>query len=175
MLGAEFPAIFFRQLRHVDLADVQHRAQRQRDHAPRRMRCQPGQGDPVVSVQPLRRLPVRESGCDGRRRLPRAVRNGKWASRPSPTGCDRRMDLDGAEHIVRQRDDARDRRTMISHPTPARRVRALIPKQAQEKKRSASSGALPSRSALLLSLVLKQANVLRDFTENSKPSVFSGV
>jgi len=53
MFGTKFPVVFLRQLRHIDLADVQHRTQRQRDHAPRRMRCEPSQGDPVVSVQPL--------------------------------------------------------------------------------------------------------------------------
>ena len=54
MFGAKFPGVmFFRQFGHVDLADVQHRAQRHRDHTPQRMRRQPGQGDPVVSVEPL--------------------------------------------------------------------------------------------------------------------------
>ena len=53
MFGAKFPVMFYCQLRHIDLADVQHRTQRHRDHAPHRMRRQPGQGDPVVSVQPL--------------------------------------------------------------------------------------------------------------------------
>ena len=102
MLGAEFPAIFFRQFGDVDLADVQHRAQRQRDHAPRRMGCQPGQGDPVVPVQPLA---VCRSGSRvvmdaGTFHVPAITRRGRVVHPQQNTIAEPRRELlhDQAEH-----------------------------------------------------------------------------
>ena len=53
MFRRKFPAPFHVEPRHIDFANIQQRTQRQCDHAPTRMLCQPRQRDPIVPVAKL--------------------------------------------------------------------------------------------------------------------------
>ena len=53
MFRAELPAVFRVQWRHINLADIQQRTQRQRDDSPQAVRREKRQRHEVVTVQPL--------------------------------------------------------------------------------------------------------------------------